>query len=125
MNCPRELTVACHRSSTPAGDPPEVIELALVRSPHVSVPAAIAFTVVLRCDALSTPSAPNEIAEKLRCCHQATSFVQLRSPAICAGSGTSAAGGHGKLTGSLQYKGCLPDEDGTLFIIPGRKSVAQ
>src|SRR4029434_5324054 len=104
MNWPRELTVACHRSSTPAAP---LFEggltgwFGLVRSGQDCVPAVMAANVALRCEAASTPSEPNEIAEKLTCCHHATSFVGSRSPVP------------------------LPEDDGTSFLIAGRKSVAQ
>src|SRR6266550_8227831 len=67
-NWPRELTVACHRSSTPAAPlfaTGKVGEFGLLRSGQNCVPAVMAASVALRLDASSTPSEPNEIAEKL------------------------------------------------------------
>src|SRR4030095_13257772 len=99
-----ELTVACHKSSTPAAPLSAgglTRGLGLGRSGHFHVPAVMLANVACRCGASSVPSEPNDIAEKLTCCHQATSLVQSRSPVP------------------------LPDEDGTSFLRPGRKSVAQ
>ena len=103
-NVPRALIAACQRSSTATA--PLLLGgngglLGAVRLGHCSVPPLIAASVAAWLPASSVPAAPNEIAEKLTCCHHATSFVGSRS------------------------LGALPDHDGTLSFNAGRRSRAQ